>query len=78
MDPCVTPNSRYLGDNIVLPMITLWERPCKYDENHCRAVPEKPKYDPGLSTRECGLVYGTPQTDQALQVRLRGFSKCHQ
>ena len=51
MDPCGTPNSRYLGGNIVSPMITLSERPCKYDEKHYRAVPEKPKYDLSLSTR---------------------------
>ena len=51
MDPCGAPNSRYLGEDIVSPMITLWERPCKYDENHCRAVPGKPKYDLSLSTR---------------------------
>ena len=29
MDPCGTPNSRYLGGNIVSPMITLWERHSK-------------------------------------------------
>ena len=51
MDPCGTPNSRYVGGNIVSPMITLWERPCKYDKNHCRAMPEKPKYDLSLLTR---------------------------
>ena len=51
MDPCRTPNSRYLGEDIVSPMITLWERPCKYDENHSRAVPENPKYNLSLSTR---------------------------
>ena len=45
MDPCGTSNSRYLGEDIVSPVITLWERLCRYDENHCRAVPEKPKYD---------------------------------
>ena len=51
MDPCGTPSSRYVGEDIASPMITLWERPCKYDENHCRAVPEKPKYDLSLSSR---------------------------
>ena len=51
MDPSGTPNSRYLGEDIVSPMITLWERPCKYDEKHCRAVPEKPKYDLSPSAR---------------------------
>ena len=51
MDPCGTPNSRHLGEDIVSLMITLWEQPCKYDGNHCRAVPEKPKYDLSLSTR---------------------------
>ena len=51
MDPCGTSNSRYLDEDTVSPMITLRERPCKYDENLCRAVPEKPKYDLSLSTR---------------------------
>ena len=54
MDPCGTPNSRYLGEDIVSPMNTLWERPCKYDENPCRVVPEKPKCDLSLSTRRVG------------------------
>ena len=51
MDPCGTPNSSYLGEDIVSSMITLRERPCKYDENHCRAVSEKSKYDLSLSIR---------------------------
>ena len=70
MDNYGTPNTRYLGGDIVSPMITLWERPCKYNENHCRSVPEKPKYDLSLSTRRVWSSVSNAANRSTLQVRL--------
>jgi len=42
LDSCGTPDSAHLDDDVLSPIITLCERPHKYDYvNHCRAVPEK-------------------------------------